>query len=69
MTEALRDEWTTGMSEVFSVDIAGLEVDPEVTDANALSALSDEAKQRPEWTWDESADKTRAWLVNGERQP
>ncbi len=24
---------------------------------------------RDEWTWDESADETWAWLVNGERQP
>ncbi len=69
MTEALRYAWTAGMSEAFSVDVAALEAERELTTANALSALPDEDKQRPEKAWDEYADETWAWLVNGERQP
>ncbi len=37
-----------------------------LTDSNALAAVTAEAKQRPQKTWDEYADETWSWLVNGE---
>ncbi len=37
-----------------------------LTDSNALAAVTAEAKQRPQKTWDEYADETWAWLVNGQ---
>ncbi len=36
-----------------------------LTDESALAALTDEAKQRPQSTWDEYAEQTWDWLVNG----
>lgn len=36
-----------------------------LTDESALAALTDEARQRPQSTWDDYADKTWNWLVDG----